>query len=176
MIFWALAEMVKAQAGVLESDSPDEVERKLHETVQQSVGESEQRWVETKLRPLLGIGGDDETGGERSESFTAWRRFFESLAEQHPLVMVFEDIHWAGDELLDFVDELPDWIEGIPLLVLCTARPELLDRRSGWGGGKRNAATISVTPLDADDTARLIAALLDRAVLPAETQTALLAR
>ena len=90
--------------------------------------------------------------------------------------MVFEDIHWAGDELLDFVDELPDWIEDVPLLVLCTARPELLDRRSGWGGGKRNAATISLSPLDADDTARLIAALLDRSVLPAETQAALLAR
>jgi len=174
--FWALGEMVKAQAGILESDSPEEVERKLHDTVLQSVGESEQRWVESKLRPLLGIGGDEDTGGERSESFSAWRRFFESLAEQHPLVMVFEDIHWAGDELLDFVDELPDWIEDVPLLVLCTARPELLDRRSGWGGGKRNAATISVSPLDADDTARLIAALLDRAVLPAETQTALLAR
>jgi class 3 adenylate cyclase/tetratricopeptide (TPR) repeat protein len=174
--FWALGEMVKAQAGVLESDSPEEVEWKLHETVVQSVGESEQRWVETKLRPLLGIGGDEDTGGERSESFSAWRRFFESLAEQQPLVMVFEDIHWAGDELLDFVDELPDWIEDVPLLVLCTARPELLDRRSGWGGGKRNATTISVSPLDADDTARLIAALLDRAVLPAETQAALLAR
>jgi class 3 adenylate cyclase len=174
--FWALGEMVKAQAGILENDSPEEVERKLHETVLQSVGESEQRWVETKLRPLVGIGGDEDTGGERSESFSAWRRFFESLAEQQPLVMVFEDIHWAGDELLDFVDELPDWIEDVPLLVLCTARPELLDRRSGWGGGKRNAATISVSPLDSDDTARLIAALLDRSVLPAETQAALLAR
>ena len=174
--FWALGEMVKAQAGILESDAPEEVERKLHETVLQSVAASEQRWVETKLRPLLGIGGDEDTGGDRSESFSAWRRFFESLAEQQPLVMVFEDIHWAGDELLDFIDELPDWIEDVPLLVLCTARPELLDRRSGWGGGKRNAATISVSPLDADDTARLIAALLDRAVLPAETQAALLAR
>jgi class 3 adenylate cyclase/tetratricopeptide (TPR) repeat protein len=174
--FWALGEMVKAQAGILESDSPEEVERKLRETVVQSVGESERRWVETKLRPLLGIGGDEDAGGERSESFSAWRTFFESLAEQQPLVMVFEDIHWAGDELLDFVDELPDWIEDVPLLVLCTARPELLDRRSGWGGGKRNAATISVSPLDADDTARLIAALLDRSVLPAETQSALLAR
>ena len=174
--FWALGEMVKAQAGILESDSPEEVERKLHETVMQSVGESERRWVETKLRPLVGIGGDEDTGGERSEAFSAWRRFFESLAEQQPLVMVFEDIHWAGDELLDFVDELPDWIEDVPLLVLCTARPELLDRRPGWGGGKRNAATISVSPLGADDTARLIAALLDRSVLPAETQAELLAR
>ncbi|MHB8643520.1 MAG: AAA family ATPase [Gaiellaceae bacterium] len=174
--FWALGEMVKAHAGILESDSLEEVERKLHETVTQSVHESERPWVEAKLRPLVGIGGDEDAGGERYEAFSAWRRFFEVLAEQRPLVMVFEDLHWAGDELLDFVDELPDWIEDVPLLLLCTARPELLDRRSGWGGGKRNAATISLSPLDADETARLIAALLERAVLPAETQAELLRR
>ena len=174
--FWALGEMVKAQAGILESDSPEEVERKLHETVTQSLGDSEGRWVEAKLRPLVGLGGAADISGERGEAFAAWRRFFEALAEQRPLVMVFEDLHWAGDELLDFVDELPDWIEGVPLLLLCTARPELLDRRSGWGGGKRNALTVSLSPLDADDTARLIAALLDRSVLPAETQAELLAR
>jgi class 3 adenylate cyclase len=174
--FWALTEMVKAQAGILESDAPEDVEQKLHETVVQTVGESEQRWVESKLRPLVGLGGVEDAGGEREEAFSAWRRFFESLAEQRPLVLVFEDLHWAGDELLDFVDALPDWIEDVPLLVLCTARPELLDRRSGWGGGKRNAITISLSPLDSNDTARLIAALLDRSVLPADTQEELLAR
>jgi class 3 adenylate cyclase/predicted ATPase len=174
--FWALGEMVKAQAGILETDAPDDVERKLNETVALSVDESERRWVEAKLRPLVGLGGDEDVAGERDEAFAAWRRFFETLAEQRPLILVFEDLHWAGEELLDFVDELPDWVEDAPLLVLCTARPELLDRRSGWGGGKRNALTISLSPLDADDTARLIAALLDRSVLPAETQAELLLR
>jgi class 3 adenylate cyclase len=174
--FWALGEMVKAQAGILESDQLGDVERKLHEAVLQIVEESEQRWVEAKLRPVVGLGGDESAGGDRGDTFAAWRRFFEALAEQGPLVMIFEDLHWADDELLDFVDELTDWIEGVPLLVLCTARPELLDRRSGWGGGKRNALTISLSPLDADDTARLIAALLERSVLPAETQAELLVR
>ena len=71
-----------------------------------------------------------------------------------PLVLVFEDLHWADDGLLDFVDHLVDWATGVPLLVVCTARPELLERRPGWGGGKRNALTLSLAPLsDAGDGA-----------------------
>ena len=174
--FWALGEIVKAQAGILESDAPEDVARKLHEAVEHHVEESERRWIEGKLGTLVGLAGEEEVSGGREESFSAWRRFLESLTEQRPLVLVFEDLHWAGEELLDFVDELPDWIEDAPLLVLCTARPELLDRRPGWGGGKRNALTISLSPLAADDTAQLIASVLDRPVLPAETQADLLAR
>src|SRR5436190_4735937 len=175
--FSALAEMVKAQLGILETDSAEDAAAKLRVSLADLVPEGERAWIEAKLRPLVGLGAESELGGDRrSESFAAWRRFFELLAEQRPLVLVFEDLHWADDDLLDFVDELPDWVEGAPLLVLCTARPEVLDRRPGWGGGKRNALTISLSPLGDDDTARLIAALLDRAVLPAETQTALLER
>src|SRR5947209_8332832 len=175
--FAALAEMVKAQVGILETDSADDATAKLRDSIAALVGEAERAWIEAKLRPLVGLGAESELGGDRrSESFAAWRRFFEALAEQRPLVLVFEDLHWADDDLLDFVDELPDWVDGAPLLVLCTARPELLDRRSGWGGGKRNALMISLSPLGDEETARLIADLLDRAVLPAETQTALLAR
>jgi class 3 adenylate cyclase/tetratricopeptide (TPR) repeat protein len=174
--FWALGEMVKAQAGILESDPPEDVSRKLGETVAQHVEQSERSWVEGKLGALVGLGGDKAVGGAREESFSAWRRFLESLAEERPLVLVFEDLHWAGDELLDFVDELPDWVEDAPMLVLCTARPELLDRRPGWGGGKRNATTISLSPLASDETAQLLASLLDRPLLPAETQAELLIR
>ena len=77
----------------------------------------------------------------RDEAFAAWRRYFEELAEERPLVLVFEDLHWADDHLLDFVDHLVDWATGVPLLVVCTARPELLTRRPDWGGGKPNALT-----------------------------------
>ena len=91
-------------------------------------------------------------------------------------MLVFEDLHWADDAQLDFLDYLVDWAADVPLLVVCSARPELLARRPGWGGGKPNAATVSLAPLSADDTARLIAALLNQALLPAETQAALLAR
>ena len=110
----------------------------------------------------------------QSEAAAAWRRFLEALADRHPLVLVFEDLHWADDALLDFVDHLVDWASGVPMLVVCTARPELLDRRRGWGGGKRNALTIALSPLADVDIARLIGTLLEQAVLPAETQATLL--
>ena len=95
---------------------------------------------------------------------------------QRPLVLLFEDLHWADTALFDFLDELVDWASGVPILVLCTARPELYERNPGWGGGKRNSTTLSLTPLTAEEIARLISALLSRAVLPAETQAALLER
>jgi tetratricopeptide (TPR) repeat protein len=89
-------------------------------------------------------------------------------------VLVFEDLHWADDALLDFIDHLVDWASGVPMLVVCTARPELLDRRREWGGGKRNALTTALSPLADSDIARLIGTLLEQAVLPAETQATLL--
>jgi class 3 adenylate cyclase len=172
--YWALAEMAKAHAGILETDSPEDAQRKLAEMVE-SLPHPPERLFEN-LRPLVGLGADAEMAADRSERFAAWRGFFEALAEQRPTVLVFEDLHWADDDLLDFVDHLVDWASGVPLLVVCTARPELLERRPGWGGGKSNALTLTISPLSDDDTARLLAGLLERAVLPAETQASLLAR
>jgi class 3 adenylate cyclase/tetratricopeptide (TPR) repeat protein len=168
--FWALGEMVKAQVGILEGDGEEEAEQKLRA----AVGDP---WIASHLRPLVGLPGGVEGGGDRrDEAFTAWRRFFEELADRRPLVLVFEDIHWADENLLDFVDYLVDWASGVPLLVVCTSRPELLTRRPGWGGGKPNALTISLSPLSDEETARLLVELLERSVLPAETQAELLAR
>ena len=175
--FWALAEMVKAHAGVREDDTPEEVAAKLSDAVRELVPESDAEWVETHLRPLAGLGGtESKLGDRRDEAFAAWRRFFEAMAERRPLVLVFEDLHWADDGLLDFIDHLAEWATGVPLLIVGTARPELLARRPTWSGGKLNATTINLFPLREDDTARLVGALLERAVLPADTQTALLER
>jgi class 3 adenylate cyclase/tetratricopeptide (TPR) repeat protein len=176
--FWALAEMVKAQAGILEGESAEGAEAKLRAAVAGLIeDEGDASWAEAQLRPLIGVAGSGELrGAGREEAFAAWRRFFEAMTERRPLVMVFEDLHWADDALLDFVDELVDWARGEPLLVLVTARPELLMRRPGWGGGKPNAVTISLQPLSDDDTARLVHSLLGRSVLPASTQSALLER
>jgi predicted ATPase len=175
--FWALGEIVKAQAGILESEAASEAEAKLAAAVVELLSGDEAAWVERHLRPLLGLGGEADTSeGHRAEAFAAWRRFFETLAERDPTVLVFEDLQWADDGLLDFVDGLVERLAGVPLLVVCSIRPELLERRSGWGGGKRNALTISLVPLSEDDTARLLAALLDRPVLPADEQVVLLQR
>jgi len=175
--FWALGEIVKAQAGILESASAEEAGEKLAMAVRDLVAESDAAWVERSLGPLVGLGGEREQGLEQQAMTSAgWRRFFESLAERTPTVLVFEDLQWADDALLDFVDELVDRVSRVPLLVVCTARPELIERRPGWGGGKRNALTISLPPLSEEDTARLVAALLDRFVLPADEQAVLLLR
>jgi class 3 adenylate cyclase len=173
--FWALSEMVKAQAGILESDSVAQATAKLEAAIAELDVQEDEDWLLRNLRPLVGL-EMDAAPADAGEAFGAWRRFFGALAERQPLVLVFEDLHWADDGLLDFVDELVDTSRGAPLLVVGTARPELLFRRSGWGGGKANALTISLSPLSDEDTARLASAVLDRSVVPAELQTALLAR
>jgi class 3 adenylate cyclase/tetratricopeptide (TPR) repeat protein len=168
--FWALGEMVKAQAGILEDDDEAETEKKLHAAV-------DDPWIEAHLRPLVGLtGGSDGGGDRRDEAFTAWRRWFEGLAEQRPLVLAFDDIHWADDNLLDFIDHLVDWAVGVPLLVVCTARSELLTRRPGWGGGKPNATTLSLAPLTDEETTSLLRELLEQAFIQGEQQLDLLAR
>jgi DNA-binding SARP family transcriptional activator len=173
--FWAVGEIVKSHAGVSESDNAEVADAKLRNVVADLISEGDEAaWVERELRPLVGL-SDPEPGGENrlAETFAAWRRFFEALAEQGPLVLVVEDLHWADDDLLDFVDHLVDWASGVPILVLCTARPELLERRPAWGGGKLNATTLALAPLSDDETARLLTALVQRPLLPAETRSLL---
>jgi len=176
--FWALAEIVKAQAGILEADQPDSAAEKLRGAVEDVLRDpSDARWIEARLRPLAGLGDETELAGDRrGEAFAAWRRFIEALADQRTLVMVFEDLHWADDGLLDFVDELAEWVRAVPLVVVCTARPELLTRRPSWGGGKLNATTLALAPLSEEQTALLIAHVLEQPLLPAEVQQKLLER
>ena len=171
--FWALGEIVKAHAGILESDDAATAEAKLMAMVE-TLGEDERErdWLVRHTRPLVGLEGAERA--EREEAFAAWRRLLEAAAENRPLILVFEDLHWADDGLLDFVDHLADWATTVPLLIVGTARPELLDRRPGWGGGKRNAFTLSIGALSDDETAVLLQRLLDRAVLDADTQQAVL--
>jgi len=175
--YWALGEIVKAHAGILESDAAETTAAKLDGAVGSLPDESERAWVARHLRPLVGLAADDvATGDRRGEAFAAWRRFLESIADDGPAVLVFEDLHWADDGLLDFVDGLVDWVDQAPLLVVCTARPELLDRRPEWGARKHGPGVISLARLDPEETARLVHALLDRPLVDAEMQQALVDR
>ncbi|HMJ00122.1 MAG TPA: adenylate/guanylate cyclase domain-containing protein [Gaiellaceae bacterium] len=175
--FWALAEIVKDQAGILESDDAESSATKLLDAIESHVADpTEVVWLERHLRPLVGLQADQELSGSREEAFAAWRRFLEVLAEPRPLVAVFEDLHFADEGLLDFVDHLVEWASGVPLLVLCTARPELIARREAWGGGKVNSTTISLPPLSDDETAHLVHALLEQPLLDAEFQSTLISR
>jgi class 3 adenylate cyclase/tetratricopeptide (TPR) repeat protein len=175
--FWALGEVVKAQAGILESDGPQEAADKLRVTLEAVIKESsELGWFLACLSPLVGAATEAATSAEREESFTAWRRFLEAIAERSPLVVVFEDLHWADQALLEFIEHLVEWSTGVPLLVVCTARPELFDKHPGWGAGQRNSSTLSLSPLNDSETAQLISGLLSQAVLPAEVHATLLER
>jgi class 3 adenylate cyclase/tetratricopeptide (TPR) repeat protein len=174
--FWALGEVVKSHAGILENDTPEDAAAKIRLAVTSVVDEDGERdWIRSRLEPLVGL-GEVVAAAEREESFTAWRTFLEGIASTSPFVLVIEDLHWADLAMLAFVEYLADWASGVPLFVLCTARPELYERDAAWGGGKRNHTAVSLSPLSAEETAQLIGALLDQAVLPAETQAALLTR
>ena len=172
--FWALGEIVKAQAGILETDSDEEATRKLrHAVVSLIADEAQAEWVQRRLSPLAGTFTDDQSV-EQGELFSAWLRFFSAMAQKNPLVLVVEDIHWADDALLEFLEHLAEWAIDVPILLVTAARPELLSNRPDWGGGVRNAVTLTLSPLANAAAAQLLAALLERAVLPADSQQMIL--
>ena len=131
--FWALGEILKGHAGILESDPPEAATAKLDEVLPEG---PERAWFRQRLLPLLGI--EATSTAEREELFTAWRRFLEHIAEQDPTVLVVEDLHWADEAMLAFLEHLAGRAEAVPLLVIGTARPELFERRAGYAAGLRN--------------------------------------
>jgi tetratricopeptide (TPR) repeat protein len=169
--FWALGEILKAEAGILENDSPAEAGSRIDAVVPETHPDAP--WLRQRLRPLVGIEGPQAA---REENFAAWRAFLESLAEQGPSVFVIDDLHWADDALLAFLEHLAEYAEGVPMLLVATARPELFDRSPGFLQAARNSHRIDLAPLGSPDMARLISILLDQAVLPVEVQEAILAR
>ncbi len=155
--FWALGEMVRGRAGLVEADDEQTTRARIAETVREHVPDpSERAWIEAALLALLGI--DVEIGSD--QLFAAWRTFFERLAATSPVVMVFEDLHHADRGLLDFIDHLMEWSRGVPITVVTLARPELLDRRPDWGAGKRSFTSIYLEPLPAIEMERLLAGLV----------------
>jgi class 3 adenylate cyclase/tetratricopeptide (TPR) repeat protein len=139
--YWALADMVRARAGIAEEEGPDSARAKLREVVEQFVpDERERRLVEPRLAHLLGL--EARTASDRADLFSGWRLFFERMSDDAPVVLVFEDLQWADSGLLEFIDYLLEWSADRPLFVLALGRPELLDTRPSWIEG-----AISLGPL-----------------------------
>ena len=167
LVYRPLAEMVQAAAGISEDDSPEEAIEKLREACSSDA-----------IADLLGLASGvlDTVSGDRRGQEISWaaHEWATSLAEAQPLVLGFEDVHWAEEPLLDLIEHLADRIDDAPVLLVCLARPELLDSRPGWGGGRRRAITIELGPLPDHETGMLVDALVKDLPLPDDLRTALL--
>ncbi len=169
--FWALGEMVRERARLLETDDEPTTRGRIADTLATHVPDAEERrWIESALLALLGV----ESGVRPEQLFGAWRTFFERLAATGPVVMVFEDFHFADAGLIDFVDHLLEWSRGHPILVVTLSRPELLERRPDWGAGKRNFNSLHLEPLAEAAMRALLAGLAPG--LPASAVAAIVSR
>jgi len=157
--FWALGEMIRRRAGLLETDDEATTRKKVGDTVAHWVpAEDERRWVETALLALLGLG--EPPAGGRDELFAAWRTFFERIAASGPTVLLFEDLQWADAGVLDFIDHLLEWTRGLPIFVITLSRPDLLERRPDWDSGRRNFVSLALDPLPESAMRELLAGLV----------------
>ncbi len=165
--YWPLAEMVKVSAGISDDDPVKKAMEKLRACCEDEA-----------VADLLALasGALEAVEADRSQEEIAWaaREWAESLANVQPLVLVFEDIHWADEVLLELVEHLATWVREAPLLLLCLARPELLDVRSGWGGGRLRATAVELEPLRPPESEELLEALLGEDGVPPDARRELL--
>ena len=153
--YWALAEMVRMRARIAEDEPAEEALPKLLAALAAAVPDLDERaWVEPRLVHLLALG--EPHSFDRQDLFAAWRLFFERLSARAPVVLVFEDLQWADTSLLDFVEHLLDWSRAHPIFVLALTRPEIAERRPGWGSGGRSSTTLSLDPLSAASMGELM--------------------
>ena len=157
--FWALAEMVRMRARIVEDDPAATAAAKLEAVVHEWVTDAGDRdWVMPPLLHLLGLAQIPD--GDRERLFPAWRRFFEAMAERLPVVLVFEDMHWADQSLLTFVEYLLEWSRDHRLFVLGLARPELAERRAGFGAMSRSFTSLALEPLPRDAMRELVSGMV----------------
>ena len=168
--YWPLASMIKASAGIRDDDPAGEAFEKLRASCESEA-------VADLLGAALGVLGAAE-GGERAPGELSWAalRWCEQLADAQPLVLVFEDVHWAEEPLLDVIEHLVRSLRDVPVLIVALARPELLDARPSWGGGIRTASAIDLAPLGGRESAELADALLSRGNVPPAQLTPVLER
>ncbi len=156
--FWALGEMVRRRARIAEGEDEASTRDKLRATLDEFVPDAqERRWLEPALGALLGI--DEANWAAREELFSAWRTFFERVADRGPTVLVFEDLQWADNGLLDFIEHLLEWSRERPMLVVTLARPELLERRPNFLMGYRALIALHLEPLGDEAMTNLLRGL-----------------
>ncbi len=165
--YWALAEMVRARAGITEEDDAEAERVKLAAVIERFVSEErERRLVQPRLAQLLGL--EQRAAGEAADLFSGWRLFFERMAQAQPVILAFEDLQWADSGLLDFIDYLLEWSADYPIFILALGRPELEERRPSWG------TAIRLTPLTDEAMNRLLEGLVPG--LPADMTARILDR
>jgi len=147
--FWPLVEAVRGAAGIGPADAPAEMRAKLVELV--GAG-SDAAAVSDRVAEVIGLA---EAAGATEESFWGVRKLLEALARRRPLIVVFDDVHWAEPTFLDLVEDIAEWSRDAPILLLCMARAELLEERPAWGGGKVNATSVLLQPLSDEESASL---------------------
>jgi class 3 adenylate cyclase/tetratricopeptide (TPR) repeat protein len=159
--FWPVAEMVREACGITGTDSRSVARSKIDVTLS---GTDEADLIADRVAAVSGFG---ESSAGMQETFWAIRRFLESMQKEGPLVVVFDDIHWAEPTFLDLVEYLSGWTRDARILLLCLARPDLLELRPGWTTETSTAGTLSLSRLTEDETERLIANLLGTSSLDA---------
>jgi class 3 adenylate cyclase/tetratricopeptide (TPR) repeat protein len=158
--YWPVMEIVRRSVAIEEEDPAVAARGKLEAYL---ADEPEGDMVAERLAQVLGL-----TAGTLSGEETTWavRRFVEALAREQPLILVVEDVHWAEDILLDLLEDLPGSLRDVPVLLLATARPEIIERRPGWVGGDSEFRTLDLAPLPEAESVRLVQNLLGDAEPP----------
>ncbi len=153
--YWALAEMVRTRAQIVEGEEREAARTKLRTCLEEHLPDAEERaWVEPRLANLLGL--EERVDADRQDLFGAWRLFFERLADENPVIVVFEDLQWADQALLAFIEYLLEWSAGRRIYAVALTRPELMAEHPDFGRSVRNAATIALEPLSNTEMTELL--------------------
>ena len=181
--YWPLMEMVMSDTGITRADEADaalaRLERRLEETLG---GDPQQPAVRARLAVMMGLlsatTAMPDTQAERIDREVGWafRYYVDAIARREPVILVTDDVQWAEAPVLDTLEALAERSTDVPMLLICIARPEFLEHRRDWAAGKPNATTITLDPLDRQETSTLISRLLEIDALPAELRDQVIER